>query len=248
MASAQENTVGPGIFITFEGGDGSGKTTHITFLAQCLRTMGYEVLCLREPGGTSIGESLRQILLDPENKSLSDQAELLLYEAARAQIVKEAIIPALARGAVVLLDRFYDSTVAYQAYGRGLPVAFVRQANVFACQGVHPCRTILLTTEASAEEGLQRATHHGDADRLELAGADFHARVNGAFARIAAENPQRIRTVSSAGAKDETARAIFRELADVFGWDPSSPVWAEGFFDPILKRETNEKAQISLGE
>ncbi len=189
MATAQDTTVGPGIFITFEGGDGAGKTTHITFLAERLRKMGYEVLCLREPGGTAIGEALRSIVLNPENSAMSDQAELLIYEAARAQIVKETIIPALARGAVVLLDRFYDSTVAYQAYGRGLPVSFVHQANVFACQGVHPCRTILLTTEAPAEEGLERATHHGDADRLEQAGADFHARVNSAFMRIAAETP-----------------------------------------------------------
>ena len=125
MATAQDTTVGPGIFITFEGGDGAGKTTHITFLAECLRKMGHEVLCLREPGGTAIGEALRSIVLDPENSAMSDQAELLIYEAARAQIVKETIIPALARGAVVLLDRFYDSTVAYQAYGRGLPVSFV---------------------------------------------------------------------------------------------------------------------------
>ena len=88
MTSTQENSTGPGIFITFEGGDGAGKTTHITFLASCLRKMGYEVLCLREPGGTVIGESLRQIVLDPANSDMSDQTELLIYEAARAQIVK----------------------------------------------------------------------------------------------------------------------------------------------------------------
>lgn len=248
MTSTQETSTGPGIFITFEGGDGAGKTTHITFLSSCLREMGYEVLCLREPGGTEIGESLRQIVLDPENSDMSDQTELLIYEAARAQIVKEVIIPALARGAVVLLDRFYDSTIAYQAYGRGLPLTFVRQANIFACQGVHPCRTILLTTQASAEVGLDRATHHGDADRLELAGADFHARVNAAFLSLAAENPARIRVVSSPGPKDETARAIFRELADIFDWGPDSKVWKPGFFDPILARDTSEKVQISLGE
>lgn len=248
MTSTQENSTGPGIFITFEGGDGAGKTTHITFLASCLRKMGYEVLCLREPGGTVIGESLRQIVLDPANSDMSDQTELLIYEAARAQIVKEVIIPALARGAVVLLDRFYDSTIAYQAYGRGLPLSFVRQANIFACQGVHPCRTILLTTESSAEVGLDRATHHGDADRLEQACADFHARVNAAFLNLAAENPARIRVVSSAGAKDETARAIFSELADVFNWGPASEVWKQGYFDPILKRDTSAKVQISLGE
>lgn len=240
--------VGPGIFITFEGGDGAGKTTHITFLANCLRKMGYEVLCLREPGGTAIGEVLRSLVLDPKNSNMSDETELLIYEAARAQIVKEVIIPALARGAVVLLDRFYDSTIAYQAYGRGLPLSFVRQANSFACQGVHPCRTILLTTQAPAEVGLDRATHHSGADRLEQAGADFHARVNAAFMHLASENPQRIRVVSSAGEKDETARAIFKELADVFGWDGSSQVWKPGFFKPLLDRPSDEKAQISLGE
>ena len=133
-------------------------------------------------------------------------------------------------------------------YKRQLPVSFVHQANVFACQGVHPCRTILLTTEAPAEEGLERATHHGDADRLEQAGADFHARVNSAFMRIAAENPQRIRVVSSAGSKDKTARTIFKELSDIFSWDASSPVWQPGFFESILERNTDKKAQINLGE
>lgn len=248
MTNEQDKSVGPGIFITFEGGEGAGKTTHITFLAECLRDMDYEVLCLREPGGTTIGESLRSIVLDPENSAMSDETELLIYEAARAQIVKETIIPALARGAVVLLDRFYDSTIAYQAYGRGLSLSFVRQANTFACQGIHPCRTILLTADASAEVGLDRATHHGEADRLEQAGADFHARVNAAFLRLASENPARIRTVSSAGAKDETARAIFSELADIFDWDSESTVWKPGFFAPILERNTDKKARILLGE
>lgn len=243
----QEQGVGPGIFITFEGGDGAGKTTHITFLANCLRSMGKEVLCLREPGGTAIGEGLRSIVLDPENAAMADETELLIYEAARAQIVREVIIPALARGAVVLLDRFYDSTVAYQAYGRGLSESFVRQANSFACQGVHPCRTILLTTEDSAEVGLERATKHGDADRLEQAGADFHARVNQGFMRIAAQNPARIRVVSSAQPKDITARCIFGELADVFGWGPDSNVWDPDFFEPILHRDTGKKAQIDMG-
>lgn len=248
VSNAEEHSVGPGIFITFEGGEGAGKTTHITFLASCLKKMDYEVLCLREPGGTTIGEALRSLVLDPKNSSMTDQTELLIYEAARAQIVKEVIIPALARGAVVLLDRFYDSTIAYQTYGRGLPLSFVRQANTFACQGVHPCRTILLSTDASPEEGLDRATHHGQADRLEMAGADFHARVNAAFMHLAAENPARIRVVSSAGPKDETARAIFKELADIFDWDERSEVWQPGYFTPILDRCTDQKAEIGLSE
>ena len=246
MSDTVKDSVGPGIFITFEGGEGAGKTTHITFLASCLRSLGYEVLCLREPGGTVIGEDLRKIVLDPQNAGMTDQTELLIYEAARAQIVREVIIPALARGTVVLLDRFYDSTIAYQVYGRGLPESFVRQANSFACQGVHPCRTILLTPEQTAEESLERATHHGSADRLEQAGADFHARVNGAFMRIAAENPERIRVISSAAPKDVTAARIFHELSDVFGCDESS--FTKEFFQTILTRSTDEKAQISLEE
>ena len=248
MSNSQDETNAPGVLITFEGGEGAGKTTHITFLASCLRAMGREVLCLREPGGTSIGEAVRSLVLDPENSNMSDQTELLLYEAARAQIVREVLIPALARGAVVLLDRFYDSTIAYQVYGRCLPEEFVRQANWFACQGIHPCRTILLTTDASAEEGLRRATHHGNADRLELEGADFHTRVNQGFFRIAAENPERVRVVSSSGPKAQTARKIFLELKDVFGWSASSDILKPEFFETINKRKTDHKAQISDGD
>lgn len=114
-------------------------------------------------------------------------------------------------------------------------------------KGVHPCRTILLTTEAPAEEGLERATHHGDADRLEQA-TPISMHVNSAFMRIAAENPQRIRVVSSAGSKDKTARTIFKELSDIFSWDASSPVWQPGFFESILERNTDKEAQINLGE
>jgi dTMP kinase len=124
-------------------------------------------------------------------------------------------------------------------------MSFVRQANSFACQGVHPCRTILLTTGASAEEGLERATHHGQADRLEQAGSSFHARVNSGFLTIAEENPERIRVVNSSGAKDNTARSIFMELRDIFGWTEDSFVWDHGFFDPILDRDTTEKASIN---
>ena len=242
----QTQGTGPGIFITFEGGDGAGKTTHINFLAGCLRDLGYEVVCLREPGGTVIGESLRQVVLDADNSMMCDEAELLIYEAARAQVVKEVIIPALAQVKVILCDRFYDSTVAYQHYGRGLPLAFVRQANAFACQGVHPCRTILLSTGSSVEESLTRATHHGQADRLEQAGATFHGNVNEAFLAIAAENPERIRVVSSSTPKDVTARQIFSELADVFGWDVDEQ-FPLSFFEPILQMDTSAKAVIEQG-
>ena len=138
MTTADTQGAYPGIFITFEGGEGAGKTTHLNFLAKALREQGRDVVCLREPGGTSIGEDLRAVVLDAANTALCDETELLIYEAARAQLVREVIAPALERGQVVLCDRFCDSTVAYQAYGRGLSRAFVKMANEFACQGVWP--------------------------------------------------------------------------------------------------------------
>lgn len=216
MAHGTDNR--PGIFITFEGGDGAGKTTHIRFLAEALGARGYEVVRLREPGGTPVGEQLRSVVLNPANKGMSDRAELLLYEAARAQLVSARIVPALERGAVVLCDRFTDSTVAYQGFGRGIDRSFIDEANRFACQGIVPHRTILLTANAGARQTLARATHRTGADRLEQAGVDFHARVNEAFLTIARENPDRIRVVESAGKRSETSQAVFGQLKDLFPW------------------------------
>lgn len=232
-ATIQDRGSGPGIFITFEGGEGAGKSTHIRFLAEALEAHGREVLCLREPGGTVIGEELRSIVLDPDNGSMADETELLIYEAARAQIVTEVIAPALARGAVVLCDRFYDSTVAYQVFGRGLDSAFVAAANAFACQGVKPDRTILLRVDAPADEGLERATHHGVADRLEQAGSDFHDRVNEGFLRIAESEPDRMRIVVSAERKSDTAKSVFAALADIFPWMADETVTGNGYFTKI---------------
>lgn len=203
-----------GAFITFEGGEGAGKTTHIRFLSQTLEAMGREVVCLREPGGTSIGEQLRAVVLDPRNDAMADECELMIYLAARAQLVAQIVKPALERGAVVLCDRFSDSTMAYQGFGRGLDRDLVRRANDFACQGIRPDRTILLVPP-STRAGLARATVEG-ADRLEAAGDAFHERVNAAFAQMAAEEPERMRTVRSASKKSDTARAVFAELVDLF--------------------------------
>lgn len=222
-----------GVFITFEGGDGAGKSTHVRFLAEALRERGREVVCLREPGGTQIGEKLRSIVLDPGNTAMADQAELLVYEAARAQIVSEVIKPALDRGAVVLCDRFADSTVAYQAYGRGLSREFVDTANKFACQGVWPHRTILMRSGCSTEEGLARATRANGADRLELAGVDFHARVNQAFLDIAESDPQRVRVVVTDPCKSVTAALVFYQLADLFPWMADSSYCDEAYFERI---------------
>lgn len=207
-----------GAFITFEGGEGSGKSTHIRFLYRALEAQGYSVLSLREPGGTEIGERLRNLVLDSSLPQMSAQAELLIYEAARAQIVREVIRPALEAGAVVLCDRFTDSTLAYQAFGREIDRAFIEQANAFATEGLVPSRTILMRTGGSAQMGLERATRHAAADRLELAGDAFHSRVNAGFLQLAEEDPQRIRVVVSSEKKSDTARAVFEQLKDLFPW------------------------------
>ena len=211
-----------GVFISFEGGDGVGKTTHIALLAETLRERGHEVLCLREPGGTNIGEALRSLVLDPNNTEMANETELLIYEAARAQIVSQVIVPALERGAIVLCDRFFDSTIAYQAYGRGLSRSFIDAANSFACQGIVPNRTILLRASAhggdanaATKENLERATCEG-ADRLECAGIDFHTRVNKAFEQLSEQYPQRIRVVEFQEHINDTFHAIYDQVKDLF--------------------------------
>ena len=227
------------MFVTFEGGDGAGKTTHIRFLANALSAMGREVVCLREPGGTEVGEQLRGVVLNPANSDMCDASELLVFEAARAQLVSQVIAPALERGAVVLCDRFTDSTVAYQGYGRGLDRAFVEAANAFACQGIVPDRTILLVA-ASAAEGLARATRRAGADRMERAGEDFHARVNAAFLEIAEKNPRRVRLVRSNGRKSHTAVQVFAQLADLFPWMGDFVRANEAYFERLDVHRTHE--------
>ena len=224
-----------GVFVTFEGGDGVGKSTHIRYVANELRLAGREVVCLREPGGTGIGESLRAMVLDPDNGEISSEAELLMYEAARAQLVREVIRPALERGAVVLCDRFSDSTIAYQAYGRGLPLDFVRRANAFATGGIVPDRTILLVL-GNTRKSLARATGAGTGDRMEQAGEVFHSRVNRAFLKLAKRDPKRIRIVRSSSSRKATAAAVAAELADILpelsaraaGATPSQPAAPQG--------------------
>ncbi|WP_283170533.1 dTMP kinase [Curtanaerobium respiraculi] len=219
-----------GVFITFEGGDGAGKSTHIRFLAAALEGQGREALCLREPGGTVVGEALRDVVLDPANEGLAPEAELFIYEAARAQIVAEVIKPALARGAVVLCDRFCDSTVAYQAYGRGLSREFVQQANRFACQGVRPDRTVLMLASEDPAVGLARASRGSAPDRMEGAGLEFHERVAHAFRLLETHAPDRVRVVRSAARKSDTARAVFSAVADVLGWDAEDLPFDDAFF------------------
>lgn len=207
----------PGVFITFEGGDGAGKSTHIKFLAQVLEDAGLEVVRVREPGGTSVGEQLRAVVLDPANGEMAPEAELLIYEAARAQIVSQVIQPALQRGAVVLCDRFTDSTLAYQGHGRGLSLDFIEQANAFAARGLVPDKTIVMRC-ADVQEKRGRVSSREELDRLERAGDGFHARVNEAFDELAHVHAGRIGVVETSGTHSDTARAIFGQLDAFFPW------------------------------
>lgn len=207
-------------FISFEGGEGVGKTTQIRLLADRLTRAGHKVYCLREPGGTSVGEQIRTILLDNANSSMTDLTELLLYEAARAQLVEEVIKPALDSGTVVLVDRFTDSTLAYQAYARGLDKNLVNTANSIGSAALVPTRTILLSKDVV--EGLKKATEDG-ADRLESEGQAFHERVHAGFMQLAKEHPERIFVVPCQEQKADTHELIFAAVADLFSEQAALP-------------------------
>lgn len=207
------------MFVTFEGGEGCGKSTQLALVARRLELAGVPVRTLREPGGTAVGEAIRAILLDPQHSGLDDTAEILLYEAARAQLIAEVIEPALQAGEVVLCDRFYDSTTAYQGYARGIPLADVEALNRAATGGLTPDRTILLDIDPAV--GLSRATSHG-ADRLEAEDLAFHSRVRVGFLAIAAAEPERVRLVDASGEVDEVAEKVAAQLLDVLGAGESS--------------------------
>lgn len=201
-----------GVFITFEGADGCGKSTHVARLAQTLEDFGVEVVRLREPGGTSISEKIRALVLDPANGEMASEAELMLYEASRAQLTRQVIEPALARGAWVVCDRYYDSTYAYQAGGRELPEELVRTANELGSCGLVPDRTIVL--DVPAEVSYARVTT-GEVDRMEAEGLAFQERVRTAYKRLAAEEPARVRLIDAMGEKDQVDELILAELADL---------------------------------
>lgn len=198
-----------GLFITVEGIDGCGKSTQARLLARALELAGHDVLRLREPGGVSISEKIRAILLDPANSEMGDVCELLLYEAARAQLVHEVVAPALAAGRTVVCDRFYDSTTAYQAFADGLDRFIVDQANGLAVDGHHPDLTLVYDIDA-ADARRRRSTRDAE-DRLELKGLEFQAKVALGFKVLAAEEPQRVKLIDAAQKID----AVFRQSVAV---------------------------------
>jgi dTMP kinase len=178
-----------GVFVTFEGGDGAGKSTQIRLLRSAVERAGWPVMVTREPGGTPIGEGIRAVLLSRDSERLSHRSEALLYAAARAQHVDEVIVPALGDGTVVLCDRYTDSSVVYQGAARGLGEDAVAQLNVWATGGLRPDLVVLL--DVDAEEGLRRVGGQAEPDRLEAAGLDFHRAVAAAYRRRAEDDPQR---------------------------------------------------------
>ncbi|MBQ9016045.1 MAG: dTMP kinase [Firmicutes bacterium] len=197
-----------GFFVTFEGGDGAGKSTQIHLLKEYLQEQGCDVLLTREPGGTQISEKIRGILLDPQNGEMEPQTELMLYAAARAQLVAEVIQPALQAGTIVICDRFLDSSLAYQAYGRNLGEA-VLQVNQYAVRGCMPDVTIYL--RVAPETGRQRIGTR-EQDRIESESEQFHRRVYEGYEALARIYPERIVTVDAAGTIEEIEQTIRAEV------------------------------------
>ena len=199
-----------GLFITVEGIDGCGKSTQATLIAHALEAAGHDVLRLREPGGAAISEKIRAILLDPANGEMGDVCELLLYEAARAQLVHQVIEPALAEGKTVICDRFYDSTTAYQAFADGLDRDVVFQANELAVDGCRPNLTFVF--DLPVEMALRRRSGRGAEDRLELKGLEFQQRVAAGFRAVAADEPDRVKLIDAGGSIAEVFSSVVDEL------------------------------------
>ncbi len=195
-----------GVFITFEGIEGCGKSTQAHLLRRHLEAEGHDVVLTREPGGTPISEAIREMLLDPANAAMSPLAELLLYEAARAQHVHELIRPAIEAGSIVVCDRFYDSTTAYQGAGRGLPEIDFERLHDMATGGLSPDLTLFL--DLPVEEGLKRAANAAAPDRIERESIEFHERVRKGFLELAAQHPGRIRTLDAGRTPEDIAIAV----------------------------------------
>lgn len=204
-----------GLFVTFEGLDGCGKSTQMELLAAALRERGYVVLVTREPGGTALGESIRDLLLDPRHHGMSARAEALLYAAARAHLVEQVIRPALDDGQVVLCDRYLDSSLAYQGYGRGLGIDDIISLNVWGTECLFPDLTLLLDLDDSIRSTRLAAVP----DRLEAEDDEFHQRVAEGYRTLLTLHRHRIRRVDAGGTELEVqvrVRAVIEEELELF--------------------------------
>lgn len=194
------------MFITFEGPEGSGKTGQMALLADFLREQGYPVLTTREPGGTKIGDQIRKVLSDVDNTEMKPRTEILLFQASRAQLVDQVILPSLAEGKIVLCDRYADSTIAYQGYGHRVDLAQLEQIVRFATGGLKPDLTLLL--DVDVEVGLKRRANAGDWNRLDAYAVAFHQRVRTGYHQLAKQEPQRWVIVDAEQPFDDVQRDI----------------------------------------
>jgi dTMP kinase len=210
-----------GLFITFEGTEGSGKSTQISLLASRLRSKSLNVRTIREPGGTPIGEEIRHTLKhSAANQAMTPETELLLMNASRAQLVREVIRPALEAGEVVLCDRFYDSTIAYQGYGRQLDLKLVREVIDLAVGATRPDLTILLAISQSISEqriDSRKSVAPGLRDRFEEADRAFFTRVAKGYEAIAAAEPHRVKSVSAEGTIEDVGKAVWQVIEPLLG-------------------------------
>ncbi|HHV05517.1 MAG TPA: dTMP kinase [Anaerolineaceae bacterium] len=197
------------MFITLEGPEGSGKSSQIPALAQYLEAQGYRVLCTREPGGTSIGDQIRAVLTSMDNPELLPRTEILLFLAARAQLVAQVIRPALREGKVVLCDRYGDSTLAYQGYGHGLDLNSLRAMLNFATEGLKPDLTLLM--DLDIKTGLARKKSIDEWNRLDAYEVSFHERVRAGYLQLAEEEPERWQRVDASKPKDEV-QTMLRQI------------------------------------
>jgi dTMP kinase len=201
-----------GIFISFEGIEGTGKTIQSRLLYEYLTKKGYEVILTGEPGGTRIGLKIRDLLLSVENKGMTPLAELLLYNASRAQHIQEVILPVMNKGAIVITDRFTDSTVAYQGYGRGIDLNIINSIKRMVAADLQPDITILL--DLDVEVGLRRNRGINKVDRLELEDVEFHKRVRSAYLEIATKEPERIKLVDASEGIEQVHNRIIKIITD----------------------------------
>ncbi|HNX82034.1 MAG TPA: dTMP kinase [Candidatus Omnitrophota bacterium] len=202
-----------GTFITFEGSEGCGKSTQSKLLKEYLEQQGHKVLFVREPGGTVISEKIRQILLDKKNDGMSATCEMLLYMAARSQIVEEVIKPALGKGMVVICDRFLDSTLAYQGYGLGMDLKVIKSVGELATGGISPDLTILL--DVPLEQGL---AHRKDSqDRIEKRSLEYHQNVRKGYFELARLEPKRIQVIAVENNMTDTQESVRKAVNTVIG-------------------------------
>lgn len=206
-----------GLFITFEGIDGGGKSTQLRLAAQALREQGYEVVESREPGGTVLAEKVRELVLDPD-LPMTETTQTLMYLAARSEHVDKLIWPSLASGKIVLCDRFSDSTFVYQGLAQGKSwedIKKLRELNSFACAGLVPDMTLVFDGEP--EKLLERRQTRGVRDRYELAGLEFQEKLRAGFLKIAQAEPERVHVVEAEGTQNEVFDRVMQQLMKVLG-------------------------------